>query len=443
MKKKSIYSAVWTTVMFVLVMISMNCNMKGSADTSEPADPIIPVPAEWKNLYDSLNYCLDQLHADIDQRWDHALYPPFVAMASVLPANSNAGPSILHPGNLDTVKLFITRLREMGCKGVQLDIQFPIMDPAFFDFAKSNGLMAADSPGADDYLQFYKNVAAEIRSQGLVFSIESQVVFTQAVFSPLPVAPYYESFDQDGAAGLTRYKNQKLEMLRKIARELRPDYLTICDEPETEMWLTKIRLLQNRETYVQIVRELVDGVRPEAPAGMKLGCGFLPGTNNWNFWAERYLDLDIDFYNIHIYPVDIFPDDPADNVYQRILRVADIAAAAGKKVVVGENWLYKQGQNDSRDIEVIYGRDFFDFWQPLDGKFLSLLLKIAHHKKFAYISPFWSSFFFSYLGYDESKDLTMSERQKLNNGRVSANLRNGVYSSTGKKYSRLIHGQFD
>jgi len=427
----------------LLGLVAIGCNTKAGTNAVAPEEEAIPVPVEWQSLYAFLDSTLNQLHADIDQRWDRALYSSFVAMASVLPANSNSGPNILRPGNMDTVRLFITRLREMGCKGVQLDIQFPVMDPAFFDFAKAGGLMTADSPGADDYLQFYKNVAAEVRGQGLALSIESQVVFTQAAFSPLPVAPYYESFDRDGDAGLARYKNRKLDMLRKITRELRPDFLTICDEPETEMWLTQIHLLQNRETYLQMVRELVDGVRPEAPAAMQLGCGFLPGTSNWIFWAEHYRDLNIHFYNIHIYPLDVFPDDPADNVYQRTLRVADIAAAAGKKVVIGENWLYKQGSNDSKNIEVIYARDFFDFWQPLDEKFLSLLVKIAHYKKFAYISPFWSSFFFSYLSYAESKDLPLSERQKLNNSRVSTNLRNDVYSSIGKKYGRLISGQFE
>ena len=396
------------------------------------------VPQEYQDLFVHLNSYMTGLHQDIDRRWDHTLHPGFIPMAGVLPANSNSGLDLLREGNLELTTLFISRLREMGCRGVQLDIQFPALDPDYYIFAKARGLLPASSPGAAEMLAFYKSVVQEVRRQGLKLSIESQVVFTQPTFSSLPVADYYLSFDADGWAGLARYKQRKLNMLKEVATELQPDYLTIGDEPETEMWLTGIRLLANRDNYLQMTMELTTGVRLVRPAGLKIGSGFLPGTDNWRYWAEHLNTLDIDFVNIHIYPIDIYPADRRDNVYQRTLQAADLAAAAGKTMAMGETWLYKQADGDTNDPVILYGRDYFDFWEPLDMEFLSLLLKIMHFKKFEFMSPFWSMFFFSYLSYEEARTLTTDQRLQRNNQRAVANLRSGVLSDVGRAYSRMI-----
>ncbi|MGB9004238.1 MAG: hypothetical protein WCB96_00790 [Candidatus Aminicenantales bacterium] len=396
------------------------------------------VPDEYQDLFIHLNTYLTTLHQDLDRRWDHQLHPGFIPMAGLLPANSNSGLELLREGNLEMTGLFIERLREMGCRGVQLDIQFPVLDPNYYIFAKAHGLLPASSPGAAEMLAHYKAVVQEIRRQGLKLSIESQVVFTQPTFSSLPVAEYYRYFDADGWAGLARYKQYKLDMLKTIALELRPDFLTIGDEPETEMWLTKIRLLADPDNYFQMTMELTAGVKTVRPAGLKIGSGFLPGTDNWRYWAEHLSSLDIDFINIHIYPIDVYPDDRRDNVTQRALEAADMAAAAGKTMAMGETWLYKQGDHDTNDPVVLCGRDYFDFWEPLDTKFLSLMLKIMHFKRFEFMSPFWSLFFFSYLSYEEAQTLTTDERIRLNNQRAVANLRAGVLSDVGRLYSQMI-----
>ncbi len=234
------------------------------------------VPDEYQDLFIHLNTYLTTLHQDLDRRWDHQLHPGFIPMAGLLPANSNSGLDLLREGNLEMTGLFIERLREMGCRGVQLDIQFPVLDPNYYIFAKARGLLPASSPGAAEMLAYYKAVVQEVRRQGLKLSIESQVVFTQPTFSSLPVAEYYGYFDADGWAGLARYKQYKLDMLKTIALELRPDFLTIGDEPETEMWLTKIRLLADPDNYFQMTMELTAGVKLVRPAGLKIGSGFPP-----------------------------------------------------------------------------------------------------------------------------------------------------------------------
>lgn len=76
---------------------------------------------------------------EIDKRWNGTLYNMFTPMASLLFANSNAGFPILRKENREHIKLFIQRLKELGCRGVQLDIQFP-------NWASN----ASDSPALSD-----------------------------------------------------------------------------------------------------------------------------------------------------------------------------------------------------------------------------------------------------------------------------------------------------
>ncbi|MEI6127082.1 MAG: hypothetical protein WCQ99_11080 [Pseudomonadota bacterium] len=410
----------------------------GISGCNDPVDTGIEVPVEFKQVYDRLDATLDTLHSTIDRQWDGLPYKDFIPMASVLPANSNTGEALLQKDYLDFVNLYVERLREMGCRGVQLDIQFPILDPAYFAFAKAAGLLAQDSPDDRDYLEFYKALAAAIKGAGLKLSIESQVVFTQETWSPLPVEQYYHSFDAEAAQGFEKYKQRKRAQLQRIAAELSPDYLTIGNEPETEMWLTGIKLLQTQDNYVQMTRESVDAVLMVAPAGMQVGSGFGIWSDSWNYWAEKLNELPVDFINIHIYAIDIFPADPEDNVFQRACAAADMAHGAGKHICLGETWLYKQSPGDADDPEVIYGRDYFDFWQPLDRKYLSLMLKIAHYKQFEFISPFWSTFFFSYLTYAEAKDLSTADRKTKNNRQAAANIYKNIYSETGTAYRDMI-----
>jgi len=401
-----------------------------------PAPPRV-VPQEYRALYAKLNACLFSLHRTIDGAWDHSLHEGLVPMASVLTANSNAGPALLTPESRDATRQFIGRLRELGCRGLQLDIQFPVLDPDFYAFAKARGLMPLGDPEAEDYLLFYKSVVRDIRGQGLKVSVESQVIFTQAEWSPLPVGPYYSAFDADGQAGLSRYIQRKKAMIKTIASELAPDYLTVCDEPETEMDLTGIELLRDASRYLDMVAELTAAARLAGPAGLKVGNGFCSWSSRWSFWVDELLRLGNDFLNVHVYPLDLSPALDSGAIIGRILEAADRARAAGRSLALGEAWLYKMRAGET-DPVVIYGRDYFDFWQPLDVRFLSLMLKIAHFKRFEYVSPFWSLFFYSYLTYAEAKDMSLPERRRLNNFRAIQNIAAGMTTDTGSAYGRMI-----
>jgi len=395
------------------------------------------VPQQFRRLYASLDAASRKNHSLLNRQWDGKRYEGFMPAASVLPANSNAGLEMLAPQNLEITKKYVLALKDLGCLGVQLDIQYPVYDPAYFQFAKDRGLIPLDSPDDRDFRRFYRDLVQEIRGLGLKVFIENQVTFTQKTWSPLPVSQYYEHLNGQGKAGFEAYKKGRMEMAKLIAADLQPDFLTVSNEPDTEMDLTGILPLQRPENYLQMVQEIIVATRPVLPPNTKLGAGIGIWIKDWEYWVRALLKRDIDFFNIHLYPVDIFTQDERDNIIPRTLRTSDLAHEAGKSMVMGETWLYKMGRQDSRDPVVIYGRDYFAFWAPLDQGFLGLMFKIGQAKKFDYISPFWSSFFFSYLTWEEGKSLSTAERKRMNNRKVLQNLMRGRLSETGLWYKKM------
>jgi hypothetical protein len=157
------------------------------------------IPESLKPLYTYLQTTLNTNQRWVDNQWDGKINPDFMPNASLIIANSNAANAgYLTPSHLALVEAFIKNLKILGCKSVQLDLQFPIFDEQFFAYAKNNHLIPKTDPGASDYLKFYKNVANLIRKQGLTFTVESQVIFTQKTYSQLPVKGYYQYFNDQG-----------------------------------------------------------------------------------------------------------------------------------------------------------------------------------------------------------------------------------------------------
>jgi hypothetical protein len=225
-------------------------------------------------------------------------------------------------------------------------------------------------------------------------------------------------------------------MIRTIITELKPEYLTVGNEPDTEAHNTG-QPVNNIDNYVGAIKYYLSELRRDRIRETKIGAGFGTWLKEYNQWARRYADdTELDFLNVHIYPV-------AADLLDRTLTIADIAKKSGKGIVMHEAWLYKWKQGDARGVgsaRETYSKDAYRFWYPLDQKFLSIIVKMAHYKKFDYISPFWSNYFFDYLDYNQAKSLSARERMK--NGIVNGvkGALAGRISPTGETYQKLISG---
>lgn len=373
------------------------------------------VPQEYSLLYSKLESKLKTFETKVDSMWDKSKHP-VVFSAQIFTANSNNGPSLIQAQNYTSSLTLLDRLEDLGVRGVTVELNFPLLTPGFLD--EQTRLQ---------YLDFYKKLSSEIKKRGLVFSIESQAIFS--AFSALPVAPYYEglTFDQ--------YKQGRLETFKVIAAELKPDYLTIANEPDTEVANTGQTALKDVNTYVATLTFYIDGLKNAGITNIKLGGGFGTWQKDYQTWATKFsTETDLDFINIHIYPVDA-------DLLDRALTISDIARKNGKKLALQEAWLYKwqigESSGDIAASAAIYGRDVFSFWQPLDQKFLEVLVKLAHYKKFDYISAFWSNYFFAYFDYEDVKNTPLPKLgQVLKEGLMGAQA--GKTTQTGLFYKQII-----
>jgi len=144
----------------------------------------------------------------------------------------------------------------------------------------------------------------------------------------------------------------------------------------------------------------------------------------------------VDFVAIHIYPV-------TDRTLTNAVQMGRITRAGKKLVIIDETWLHKilkPGRQKTVQpllIEV-FRRDTYAFWEPLDKKFIALILKLARAEHVS-LSFFWSGSLFGYLDYaPELERLSYNELAQWHNRVVYQNLRNGVLSGTGQYYSDLI-----
>lgn len=387
-----------------------------------PSSPILPggtdvgsVPAEFQTLYSKLESKLNSFESKLDKEWDGSKSRTIFS-AGLVTANPNSGDALLSSQAYDLTIEYLDSLEDLGVGGIGMDINFPLLDPNFRGPEKSQ-----------EYLNFYKKLVGEIKSRDIALTIEVQPIFPD--FSNLPVKQYYQ--------GLTieTYKQRVAEMLKVIAVELRPEYLTVANEPSTAAGNTGLPLHQ-LEVAVDEVKFILAELKKLGLSDVKYGAGFGNWQTDYQVWTQRYTELaDLDFLNVHIYPAD-------GDLLDRVLTIDDISQKNGKRLAIHETWLYKwQLGERSGDIAAsanVFARDAYSFWQPLDSKFLNVLFKLAHSRNLEYVSPFWSNFFFTYFDYNQVKDMSGRAMMKEAILQGAQAAKEGKITKTGEAYKDLI-----
>ncbi|MBM3470067.1 MAG: hypothetical protein FJX73_04655 [Armatimonadetes bacterium] len=338
-----------------------------------PAAQPAGVPAEYADLYAMLAAKLRAIDAHITPRWSGERHD-VVFSAELLAANSNQGEAILRPEAWQVVTFNLDRLQLVGVRGVKVAIKYPILVPGF--------------PRSGEYLEFFKRLSVELKRRNLKFLAQMTPGFREPVFSALPVAGHY--------AGLTleRYTREARGMAEVIIREIRPDYLTIANEPHTAQENTGLSFTV--ANYTGFVQQVLVGLER---SGVLIGAG--AGTWDDLAYAQSLARTTLDYLDMHIYPIN------HDYVIDRAIRFADVARRAGKKVALGEAWLYKTRDHELRGQAVaaapaLFARDVFGFWEPLDVEFITLVGRLSHFQKIDFTSFFWSRHFYGYVEYGES-----------------------------------------
>lgn len=377
-------------------------------DESDYSVPV-PVPNEYRELYDSLEEILERFHLSIDASWEGGIGDVTFG-AELAPANGNRGEGLLQAGSLYGVRLYLDRLEQLGMGGATVAISYPLLAPNF--------------PRSEEYLQFYQNVADEVRQRGLKLLVKTGPVFPDSEFSNVQLDISHLS--------MADYFQERKEQILLIARDIRPDYLSFGAEPETEAMLTGFQITP--DIYVAFIEDILSEI--DRSSGVLLGAG----TGTWEnpaFLERISQDTALDFVDLHIYPIQ-----GAVAYLQRVRDAASSIRAQSKIFIIGEAWLYKASPQEvmqSIAYQEVFTRDVYSFWAPLDTRFIEAVMKIANKEDFEYVSFFWSKYFFAYLDYEEtSRDLPPTELVLLSNQAAVENLQAGLLSETGKSFKTLL-----
>lgn len=402
-------------LLFLAFTFLAACRPRPAAPTSAPvtapprATPApASVPPEFQSLYDELDAALTAFDKSFNAPSGN--YPVIFA-AELLPANSNRGTDLFSPTNLQATRLWLDRLQAIGAQGVTIAIKYPILTPDF--------------PNSAKYLEYFKTVASEIRQRGMKMAVEVGVTFPPP-FSTLDVNYKAMTFEQ--------FNTSNKQMVATIINEIKPDYLNLGAEPDTEARITGWRELNTPQGYTDLINYTLKDLKR---GNTKIGAGI--GTwGNLDFVKSYVANTSLDFIAIHIYPV-------TGNALPTALAAIDLAQQSGKRVILDEAWLYKMSANEP-PVSIaananIFRRDAYSFWAPLDQKFLALIAKLARAKNIEYVSIFWAQYLYAYLEYDPTFQ-TMPYNQVMAqlNTIATPNVLAGKLSSTGEFYKRLSAG---
>jgi hypothetical protein len=220
-------------------------------------------------------------------------------------------------------------------------------------------------------------------------------------------------------------------MAQRILEHMNPDFLGLGGEPDTEAALTGLTALNDPNVYAGSIASIIDGLDRRTTV---IGAGV--GTWSPLAFAERLADVDaLDAITIHIYPIWKAPIENAT-------LISAIARAKGKRITLDEAWLYKAATAEATDVaanERVFRRDPFDFWAPLDNKFLSVIARLAEVEGIDFVSPFWTTYFFGMLRWEPAlEDLPYSVLVQRVNERAVENLVAGRLSPVGEHYKSII-----
>jgi len=322
-------------------------------------------------------------------------------------ADSRRGEALLDGQSLETSALALDRLKTLGVRCVTLSLQYPVL--------------TRTHPRTPEFRSFYRGLAAEIRRRGLAIVVQMGSAFREPEFGP--IGADYPGLGREGFTAALR------EMAEAVIADVRPDYLTLLSEPDTQTRNTGLAF--SPAEFAATVKHVARGL--ERP-GIRIGAGAGTWTALDYFKALAEIP-ELDYLDLHIHPIQ------HGFAAERAVKAAGIARSAGKAVSIGRAWLYKVWGREFGRVPPVeaFSRDAYSFWQPLDAHFIELVANLARSIEAEFCSFFGMNYFFGYLDYTaETGRLPPGELMKLSDRLADANLRAGVLSATGEKFRETI-----
>jgi hypothetical protein len=218
-------------------------------------------------------------------------------------------------------------------------------------------------------------------------------------------------------------------MAETVIADIHPDYLTVLSEPDTLSRNTGLAFSAS-----QFAATVTSTVRGVDPGSTWLGAG--AGTWIALDYFKALADIpELNYLDLHIYPIQ---HGFASN---RVLRATEAAKARGKRVAIGEAWLYKVSNREFGRINPVeaFARDAYSFWQPLDERFVATVANLAHTIQAEFCSFFWMNLLYAYVDYTpETSRLAPAQLMQVSRAAAAEKILAGTLSGTGERFKNLI-----
>src|SRR5579871_284788 len=240
--------------------------------TGQVAAQCSAAPPDMAATCKELEGHLKKFDAVVDSGWNGEKYPVAFA-AELLSANDNRGLHVLlQPDTMAGVREQLRGFSHLGVQAVVVAVGFPILYRPFYEF---NG----DPKDYDAVMSFYKSVMAELRKQGLKVVIENSVMFPR-VARDLNLDRYYATLSE------SQLTAGRAQVATTIARELKPDWLNLGSEPDTQAALLRMQGGYAPKQYGAMISTIVNQMRS---AGIKGQPQIGAGVGAWNYEGSGYV----------------------------------------------------------------------------------------------------------------------------------------------------------
>ena len=377
-----------------------------------------PVPSQFQDAYNTVNADINSFNATLSTVWSGTKSP--VQFSSQLQsANSDLASSLLVPNYYAyTVIPELNSLQALGVKAITFHINFPTMYQPYYS-------SPADYQA---YLNFYTTLVNEIRSRGLKVVVENMTAVAYPGSNGGTFTSYYQSLNW------TTYMSQRAQTAASIAQLFQPDYLVLEAEPDTEATGTGQPNANTVSGSTQMVQGMIAQIQQVGATSVQL----IAGCDTWNpnslQFIQSFLTLPIPLIDLHVYPVNM-------TNLPTLLSAVQMIQAAGKQPTMSEMWAYKETDADYQawlPYTTVYARDVFSFWQSTDQNFLQAMVNVANYGNFAFITPFWTTYYDAYLDYNTYGGQTDSALVGLETTAANASRALGTYTSTGLAWENMI-----
>ncbi len=376
------------------------------------------VPFAFLRLHRELSGRVAAFDRLVSAHWDGSR-APVIFSAELLTANSHRGMQLLTPQAKAGAELELTRSSDLGNQAVTIAVAFPILTESFHRWRGA-------PEDYERFLEFYRGIAASARKHGMKLIIETGIIFPgpYSAQSGFDVAGYYKTLSDE------QFREAKSQFVGLVVRELAPDFVNLGAEPDTEAQITNKNITGSPSGFASLIDGYVRDARRKGAGKTRFGAGVGSWQRNGAEYVSALARTGVDYIDIHVYPVN-------GRMLDNLVALTEEAQSLGKPTAISEAWILKEGSGEYLRINAvnnpsIFARDAYSFWAPLDQQFLGALVKFAAWKHLLFLSPYWSTYFYSYVDYDDVRRLKPEEAQKKSQEAIVQALVTGKLSSTGE-----------